>query len=267
MWSPVRWVALLLKLRIPLRTLQVRMLDSGEADTWRYEAGHWVPNENAFAEKNERRPLEQGVFRRPNPLNGGPQIPVMLYINTNKTAEIAKSGRNKGYALPWICNAPLHQDVFYWLEKLRNWQEKYNPISRRTGWHELDSRHIDIKSEIQLASYPDACFLFRLPENKPGERHLPLTSDGLDYCWYSLLESLELRLAERGETHVNGAKIRLLPTFDGRKSDGKTTLFPLHSLRVSLVTALSLEGQVPFPILQKLVGHSRTMMTIYRAAV
>jgi hypothetical protein len=122
--------------------------------------------------KNERRPLEQGVFRRPNPLNGGPQIPVMLYINTNKTAEIAKSGRNKGYALPWICNA-----------------------------------------------------------------------------------------------HVNGAKIRLLPTFDGRKSDGKTTLFPLHSLRVSLVTALSLEGQVPFPILQKLVGHPRTMMTIYRAAV
>jgi hypothetical protein len=39
MWSPVRWVALLAKLILPLRTLQVRMLDSGEADTWRYAAG------------------------------------------------------------------------------------------------------------------------------------------------------------------------------------------------------------------------------------
>lgn len=41
------------------------------------------------------------------------------------------------------------------------------------------------------------------------------------------------------------------------------TLFPLHSLRVSLITALALEGQVPFPVLQKLVGHSRLLMTLY----
>lgn len=39
MWSPVRWVALLTKLILPLRTFQVRMLDSGEADTWRYATG------------------------------------------------------------------------------------------------------------------------------------------------------------------------------------------------------------------------------------
>jgi hypothetical protein len=35
-WSPVRYVALLIKLILPLRTMQVRVLDSGEADTWRY---------------------------------------------------------------------------------------------------------------------------------------------------------------------------------------------------------------------------------------
>ena len=39
MWSPVRWVALLIKLQLPLRTFQVRMLDSGEADTWCWQAG------------------------------------------------------------------------------------------------------------------------------------------------------------------------------------------------------------------------------------
>lgn len=44
---------------------------------------------------------------------------------------------------------------------------------------------------------------------------------------------------------------------------GQTTLYPLYSLRVSLVTALALEGQVPFPILQKRVGHSRLLMILY----
>ena len=37
MWSPVRTIALMLKLELPLRTFQVILTDSGEADTWRYE--------------------------------------------------------------------------------------------------------------------------------------------------------------------------------------------------------------------------------------
>ena len=63
-------------------------------------------------------------------------------------------------------------------------------------------------------------------------------------------------------THRNGTKIRFLPPQEEQLSYQRT-LFPLHSLRVSLVTALALEGQVPFPILQKLVGHSRLLMTLY----
>ncbi|WP_425219001.1 gamma-mobile-trio integrase GmtZ [Ralstonia solanacearum] len=155
----------------------------------------------------------------------------------------------------------MHQDAFYWLEKLRNWQEKYNPILRSTAWTELDRRHINAKSDVQLAGYPNTCFLFRLPEARDGERHLPPTEETLDKPWLRLLEALELRLAERGETHRNGTPIRLLPPLEAQT--GKTTLFPLHSLRVSLITALALEGQVPFPILQKLVGHSRLLMTLY----
>ena len=262
MWSPVRWVTLLVKLILPLRTFQVRMLDSGEADTWRYAAGNWMLNSSGLAQGSERRPLQQGVFRRSNPLVDGEAVPAVLYINTNKTADIAKSGPEKGYVLPWSFSGPVHQDVFYWLEKLRDWQEKYNPVLQRTAWTELDSRHIVVKSEVQLAGYPDACFLFRLPEARVGERHLPIRNRGVDTCWFSLLEALELRLAKRGETHRNGAPIRFLPPLE-EQNHGRTTLFPLHSLRVSLITALALEGQVPFPILQKLVGHSRLLMTLY----
>lgn len=262
MWSPVRWVALLVKLILPLRTMQVRVLDSGEADTWSYAAGNWKLNEAPLAQGSERKPLQQGVFRRSDPLADGKAVSTVLYINTNKTADIATSGPEKGYVLPWAFGGPVHQDVFYWLERLRNWQEKYNPVSRRTAWTELDGRHIPAKSAVQLAGYPDTCFLFRSPVADEGERHLPLTDTMLAPAWFRLLEALEQRLADRGETHRNGAPIRFLPPPE-EQNNGLTTLFPLHSLRVSLVTALALEGKVPFPILQKLVGHSRLLMTLY----
>jgi hypothetical protein len=262
MWSPVRWVALVIKLILPLRTFQVRMLDSGEADTWRCEAGNWTLNTGRLAQGSERRPLQQGVFRRSDPLTDGEAVSTILYINTNKTADIAKSGPEKGYVVPWPFGGPVHQDVFYWLEKLRNWQEKYNPISRRTAWTELDSRHIKAKSKVQLRGYPDTCFLFRMPEAGASERHFPLRESTLLPAWFQLLEALELRLADRGETHRNGMPIRFLPPPEAQNGR-QTTLFPLHSLRVSLITALALEGQVPFPVLQKLVGHSRLLMTLY----
>ena len=121
MWSPARWVALLVKLILPLRTFQVRTLDSGEADTWRYAAGNWTLNPSRLAQGSERRPLQQGVFRRSQPLTDGEDVPAVLYVNTNKTADINKSGADKGYVLAWSLNGPDHQNVFYWLEKLCNW--------------------------------------------------------------------------------------------------------------------------------------------------
>jgi len=206
MWSPVRWVVLLVKLILPLRTFQVRMLDSGEADTWRYEDGNWALNTSQLAQSSKHRPLQQGVFRRSNPLSDGEEVSTVLYINTNKTADIAKSSSEKGYVLPWAFGGAVHQDVIYWLEKLRNWQTKYNPVSRRTSWSELDGRHITAKSDVQLAGYPDTCFLFRLPEARDGEQNLPVSAETLHMPWFALLEALELRLADRGETHSNGAR-------------------------------------------------------------
>ncbi|RYZ82861.1 MAG: hypothetical protein EOP06_20995, partial [Proteobacteria bacterium] len=85
MWSPVRWVGLLMKLQIPLRMFQVRMLDSGEADTWRYADGMWSENKHVLAGGSERSPLAQGVFRRIDHLKGV-TAPAILYVNTNKTA-------------------------------------------------------------------------------------------------------------------------------------------------------------------------------------
>jgi hypothetical protein len=155
-WSPARSVALLVKLMLPLRTYQVRMLDSGEADTWRYTTSGWIVNNGPLASGDERRPVQRGIFRRIEDRETGTTLSG-LHINTNKTADIYKEEGNFGYVIPW-----QHDNLLYWLEKLRNWQEKYNPIAKRTAWTELEGRHIHhAKSAMQLARMPDACFLFR----------------------------------------------------------------------------------------------------------
>lgn len=262
MWSPVRWVALLIKLQLPLRTFQVRMLDSGEADTWRWNSGQWMRNKGILAKGTEAKPYSNGVFLKPTGLSEADST-VLLHINTNKTADIGKDGNQKGYNVPWITGGKVHQDPYYWFEKLRNWQEKYNPIQRLTRWQELDNRHLPVKSDVQLASYPETPFLFRTPETKAAT-HFPLTQTALHYPWYWCLFELEHRLWTRGERLPGGKKIRLVPE---RKTKGKkrnlTPLFQLHGLRVSLITALALDGEIPLAILQKIAGHSRLVMTLY----
>lgn len=262
MWSPVRWVALLNKLQLPLRTFQVRMLDSGEADTWQWKCGKWVINENLIALGTEAKPYTNGVFRRPSELIDG-NAHVILHINTNKTADKGKAGNHKGYNVPWLIGGPIHQDPFYWYEKLRNWQAKYNPIEQLTKWSELDGRYLPKKASVQLAAYPDTAFLFRMPENHEHP-DFPLATSSIDRPWYQCLAELELRLIARGESLPNGQPIRLVPAQDATKRKNfTTTLFPPHSLRVSLITALAIEGGVPLAILQKIAGHSRLVMTLY----
>lgn len=260
MWSPVRWVAILIKLQLPLRTMQVRMLDSGESDTWKWQDNEWCLNTGALAQGDEGKPYSNGVFLRPNRLIDG-DAKVLLHINTNKTADRLKAGTHKGYNVPWIIGGPQHQDPFFWLEKLRRWQEKYNPLERLTKWSELDGRHIPVKSAVQLSSYPDTAFLFRTPEATPA---FPLTIMSLDRPWFLCLEELQNRLLKREETLPNGKPIRLVID----KEECNTTniympFFPLHGLRVSLITALALDGEVPLAILQKIAGHSRLVMTLY----
>lgn len=269
-WSPVRWVAQLVKVTLVLRTHQVRMLDSGESDTWQYcigdSGGTWILNDGPLRSGTVKKPTQQGVFRRPsqNLLDRDFKVPAnwpnaVLYINTNKTADAKKSGAQKGYSFPWLVSGGLESDVFYWMAKLRDWQKRYNPLSRPTSWSELDSRHITKKSDGQLAGFPDTCFLFRLPEERGGKRHLPLSKGMLTHTWYAVLEELEGRLKRDGKTHADGSPIRLVDSTD-RKA--KRTFFPPHSVRVSIATALA-EAGLPLSVLMRIMGHARMRMTSY----
>lgn len=254
MWSPARAVALYIKLELPLRTFQVRMLDSGEADTWRYqeaESRGFKVSKSPLAKGTSKCPHQQGVFlKTPN------QDGAVLYVNTNKTADIHKPENAKGYVIPWA-----HKEVLYWLERLRNWQERYNPIQEPTPWASLDHRHFGRTPPNPefLAARGSACFLFRDASAEGEDRKKPLLNFAVDRLWYALLSCFETRCASRVETLEDGTPIRFIDP-----ESRHVTYFPLHSLRVSLISYLILDLQLPLPVVSKLIaGHARIVMTLY----
>lgn len=263
MWSPVLATALLVKLYLPLRTYQIRMLDSGEGDTWRYKQGSWIRNViHPFALGSEKAPWARGVFRRIRVPDTGDAM-TGLYINTNKTADQNKDAAERGYVIPWD-----HQEVLYWLEKLRNWQEKYNPIDVPTSWTTLLLKHTGaLKSHRALKAMGESCFLFRDASARiPEDRTKPILTRSLQHFWYCLLNELEQRVAARDQRLSDGTQLRFTKAYDENVPLFKrvATEFPLHSLRVSLITCYAMEGEVPLPVLSKLLaGHSRLLMTVY----
>ena len=261
-WSPVKAMVIFMKLHLPLRTYQVRMLDSGEADTWRYEQGQWVANtQHDFALGTEKRPFGKGIFRRIHDTMTG-LYSTGLYINTNKTADQNKNELERGYIIPW-----QNEEVLYWLEKLRNWQEKYNPIVKPTDCTTLLAKHTrHKKSNKQLESMGEIAFMFRDASAKGEDKHKPILHQATDNFWYQLLLTLENSLAKQGNTLDNGERLRLVVDDPEGTSVNvrKATRFPLHSLRVSLITAYTMDTQLPLPVISKLLaGHTRLLMTIY----
>jgi len=261
-WSPVAAMFIFIKLHLPLRSYQVRFLDSGEADTWRYEQGHWVINYHKFHYGTEKRPYGKGVFRRIYD-SFSESYSAGLYIATNKTADQYKDEIDRGYTIPW-----QHDELLYWLEKLRNWQEKYNPITASTPATELDRNHFgQEKSFKQKQKMGDFCFLLRdaADYNLKG-RTKPITLSSLRRPWFKLLSKLQRDLLASGQTLIDGSQLKFVKdypegTYSSRMLD---TLFPPHSLRVSLITCYTMDTQLPLPVISKLLaGHTRLLMTIY----
>lgn len=261
-WSPVCAMLAFIKLHLPLRTYQIRLLDSGEADTHRYEGGAWLPNKkHDFKLGSANNPFGKGVFSRiydsyESTYSTG------LYINTNKTADQNKDEFDRGYTIPW-----QNEEVLYWLEKLRNWQEKYNPISKPTSCLGLKPKHTSQKkTKAQLDAMGDICFLFRDASANGTDKHKPITSDQLQPFWYQLLLELENQLEAKDITLKDGSKLKLVQDYPERwgLSRMKSTSFSPHSIRVSLITAYTMETDLPLPVIAKLLaGHTRLLMTIY----
>lgn len=251
-WSPVRVYLLLIKLTLPARTHQVRMLDSGEGDTYRFEKeGIWTANDGPHSPKiGAQKDTENGVFRRYKRKDGS--FGSVLYFNTNKTADI--DSISQGYVMPWE-----KLDALRIFAELRDWQEKYNPVKNPTNWTDVQElkrvKHVD-----DLKKMGSSYFLFRDPCHK-SRPDSPITDVRIRGLWLRLMEEMEQRLADSGQTLPNGDPIKLVLT-RGKNDVPQSAVFDLHSLRVSIITAMYEEG-VPPEYLMKIVGHASVLMTLY----
>lgn len=247
-WSPVRASAILLKLLLPLRTSQVRFLESDEGDTLRWSEGKWVKNTLPTAPP-DGCPVKRSFLRS---FSQGDGEKLGFFVNTNKSR--TRDGADVGYEMPWS-----HEAVIRIVEDLSSWQATYNALDKPLAWSDLTDLISEIAGRPQSGG---ACFLMRDPAARKV-RNEPVSDVRLRRFWLALLEELERRLAARGETRLDGSPIRLIATRTS-KGQPEKPVFDLHSLRVSFITAMAVDGGVPLVFLSKsLAGHASILMTLH----
>ena len=259
-WSPVLATYMLIRLHLPLRGYQVRMLDSGEGDPEVYRPGgpdgSWVPNTSPLAparERSTRKLPPQGFARRIHDRGAGTTL-TGLYVNTNKTADRGGAWEAAGYEIPWE-----HDEVLRLFAELRDWQERYNPISAPMRRDRLHDPNLRASADVAKRLRP-VHFLMRDP-CMSRHPHEPLTDGRVKGFWLDLLDELERRLDAHGIAGKDGQKVALITqrTADGRAAASE---YDLHSLRVTGLTHYS--QYVPISILSAFVaGHASTVQTYY----
>lgn len=255
-WSPVRAEFIRLRLLLPIRSLQARLLDSGEGDFEIWSSDQvWQRNTGPLAPENNTDRRDTGFIRRIWDHHSGRTFNG-LFITTNKTQDREELFTENGYEIPWE-----NADVMQLFCKVRDWQVKYNPVVRPLS-------RADLRSDKKLVVSADVAerleglhFLFRDAADRDFP-HEPPTDGRLQGFWTLLIAELERRLDEAGLRNNDGSKITLIKS---RKASGapKTAIFDMHSLRVSGLTAF-IDAGVPIHILSEFVaGHATILMTLY----
>jgi len=252
-WSPVRIVAALFQLYVPFRGSQIVWSDSGEADKYKLiksERGYqWHDNE-LLADYRIPVKYHQGLLKPAD--FGQVNSQVHIHVNTNKTAKNSYTG----YDVPYI-----DERVLPFIVQLREWQSKYNPISSPLKW--VDAKLVKANQGEELKRYGyhgKSCFLFRNPCD--GNQQSPISQQQISSTLAGILlliEDYELPLTTTKGKTKSKAEITSLSNIKSH--------FTLHSMRVSLITAYIRDAKISPEIIQKLVGHSSLVMTIYYTKV
>ncbi|WP_162249169.1 VPA1269 family protein [Devosia sp. Root685] len=243
-WCPVRAIAIQTLLTLPIRTVQLRMEDSGEADDQIYDpaSGQWLSNDHPLATPGRSR-----GFWTPMRDHATGKDYVGIHVTTNKTAAIGAHDFEEGYDIPWDC-AELKPCI----NQLMNWQRFYNPVagllSRKDFIFDTDRPSRAIKN---LYGYT---FLFRDPASSKRPPNEPVSYDRLATFFGKLLEEVERRFKVGGED----VSLVTYDQFGNIKSP-----YTLHGLRAAGITHF-VEGGVPIQVIAEFIaGHAHFLMTLH----
>ncbi len=265
-YSPVRSTLLLTLLMIPIRSIQARLLDSGEADDRvpifeNLSLGsplnvRWAKNPSDLCQPGRRQGALRQIWDASAQLAGRPDEFVGFWINTNKTAA-GNSGlaEDRGYEIPW-----QREDLIYYLAKLRLWQVEHNPLRRLLARDELSDPDLHPTPGLR-GKLPRYGYLFRDKVDGISGDQEPPTYSQLRSLFGRVMAEVEDRLFEQGLRSGQGQRIQLVRA-DAYGAPSRIE-YSLHGLRVAGISAFA-EAGVPATVIAEFVaGHATVLMTLY----
>ena len=251
-WSPVLAELTLLRFMVPLRVMSARLLGSGEGDTWIWQEGaalgegRWTLNEGKWRPRaGEDR--AHGFLRRIWDATTSTWT-TGLYISSNKTADRENGFDDLGYEVGWAS-----PEIIALFERVRGFQAKYNPARPPKSRVEFKTDPLHASPDV-AARLPRLHYLFRdrCDVECPDE---PVKRARVRSFWVALMTELERRFAAdpSGPREEDGSPLRLVR--------GQSAEFDLHSVRVTGITALAVNG-CPIEVVMMLAGHATFLMTM-----
>lgn len=246
-WCPSAALLLYTLLTLPLRSLQARLFDSGEADAFvfDFERRVMVPNLNQVAiggvvDPNRR----EGVFQViPSGMLDVSDV-IGIWVPVNKTSD-------EGYHVPWVSD-----DLLEHLRHQHEWVRTYAAHPNPHGIIEVQG-HRNQPEEWMQSQSKFLC-LFRDPSADRGtDPSLPVSKQKLLKLWVKLCAESERRINSLAQSESQ--RVQLVTTAGGKTR----ALHDIHTLRVSGITDL-LDRGVPLNIVSEYVaGHATYIMTLW----
>ena len=246
-WCPSAALLLYTLLTLPLRSLQARLFDSGEADAFifDFERRVMVPNPNQVAiggvvDPNRREGVLQVI---PSGMLDVSDV-IGIWVPVNKTSD-------EGYHIPWVSDELL-EHLRYQHEWVRTYAAHPNPH----GIIEVQG-HRNQPEEWMQSQSKFLC-LFRDPSADRGtDPSLPVSKQKLLKLWVELCAETERRINRVAQSESQ--RVQLVTTAGGKTR----VLHDIHTLRVSGITDL-LDRGVPLNIVSEYVaGHATYIMTLW----
>ena len=247
-WCPSPTLLLYTLLTLPLRSLQGRLFDSGEADThiFDFDKRVMVPNPNQIPINGAiDQGRKEGVFQViPSGMLNADDI-VGIWVPVNKTSD-------RGYHIPWVSD-----DFLRHMRYQHDWVRQYAALPNAHGIIEAQGHRNQPEEWVNRQSKFICLFRDPTAERSP-DPSLPVSKQKLLKLWVELCAETERRINSRAK--ANSQRVKLVEPAAGGKL---RAIHDIHTLRVSGITDL-LDRGVPLNIVSEYVaGHATYIMSLW----